>query len=169
MKKMDLKRFDLKKSIGYLPQHAELPKWVSGIELLSYANSLYKLSFDQEKLKEILAFWDADIYRNKAISSLSHGMQKRIGLALATIHNPKLLILDEPFSGLDIFHIKALKKLIIDRKNKGQTTIVCTHIAPYAAELCDRALIIEDGKLSEINNWKNSDLLPRISLMEERF
>ncbi len=116
--KMDLKRFDLKRTIGYLPQHADLPKWVSGTELLSYASSLYNLSLNEEDIKATLKFWDALDYSNKPIASLSHGMQKRIGLALATIHSPKLLILDEPFSGLDIYHIKALKELINQRKNE---------------------------------------------------
>ena len=157
--KMDLKRFDLKKSIGYLPQHAELPKWVSGTELLSYANSLYGLNLAQSSIKETLKFWDALDYSNKPIASLSHGMQKRIGLALATIHNPKLLILDEPFSGLDIYHIKALKQLISKRKKDKKATIVCTHIAPYAAELCERAFIIETGKLDEVSNWESSNIL----------
>ncbi len=167
--KMDLKRFDLKRSIGYLPQHADLPKWVSGTELLSYANSLYNLNLNEEDIKATLKFWDALDYSNKPIASLSHGMQKRIGLALATIHSPKLLILDEPFSGLDIYHIKALKELINQRKNEKKASIVCTHIAPYAAELCERAYIIEAGKLEEVSKWESSDILERISLMEERF
>ena len=89
---------------------------MSGTELLSYANSLYNLNLNEDDIKETLKFWDALDYSNKPIASLSHGMQKRIGLALATIHSPKLLILDEPFSGLDIYHIKALKELINQRK-----------------------------------------------------
>ena len=167
--RMNLKRFDLKRGIGYLPQHADLPRWVSGFELLSYANSLYKLNLAQEDIKNTLKFWDALDYCHKPIASLSHGMQKRIGLGLATIHTPQLLILDEPFSGLDIYHIKALKELINNRKKKNMSTIVCTHIAPYAAELCDKAFIIQAGKLEAVSKWEQSDLLERISLMEERF
>ena len=85
---MNLKRFDLKRGIGYLPQHADLQRWVSGFELLSYANSLYKLNLTQEVIKNTLKFWDALDYCDKPIASLSHGMQKRVGLGLATIHRP---------------------------------------------------------------------------------
>ncbi len=70
---------------------------------------------------------------------------------------------------LYIYHIKALKELINQRKKDKKATIVCTHIAPYAAELCERAFIIEAGKLEEVSKWESSDILERISLMEERF
>lgn len=96
-------------------------------------------------------------------------MQKRVALALATIHNPKLLILDEPFSGLDLFHIKALHDVIESRRAQGLITILSTHIAPYAARLCNKVLLLKHGKLHCLEQWSDKNALDRISAIEKFF
>ena len=168
-RKMTPENFQLKRKIGYLPQHLELPKWVSGIEILKYAIKLYKLEDPDNLLQKSLKYWDCQDFAEKPLASCSHGMQKRLGLALATIHDPPLLILDEPFSGLDLFHIKALEDLIFQRKEKMHSSIICTHIAPYAAKLCDSAFIIENGKIESLESWKEGDYVSKIKKMEARF
>ena len=71
-------------------------------------------------------------------------MQKRVGLALATLHDPVCLVLDEPFSGLDIFHTRALEQEILKRQQHGKTTIISTHVTPYVAKLCQRVFLVDD-------------------------
>ncbi len=155
---------DLKKKFGYLPQNTHLPQWLSAVDILEYAQTFYQAeSYD---LGDILQYWDCTTYKNKPMASLSHGMQKRVGLASATFHNPEILILDEPFSGLDIFHIKALKDLIKNRSKNNTTTFVCTHIAPYAAELCDQAWFIKDGHAESIKNWTELSFDEKIQSFE---
>jgi ABC-type multidrug transport system ATPase subunit len=95
-------------------------------------------------------------------------MQKRIGLAVATLHDPELLILDEPFSGLDLFHIRALEDLIEQRRGRS-LTVVSTHVAAYAAKLNDRAAAMHDGRLVELTSWPTADFMTRIQLMEDQF
>ncbi len=145
--------FLLKRQIGYLPQTMPLPKWVTGQELLHYSALLHELSNPKECVQHAMEFWDCHSYRNRPLAACSFGMQKRIGLALATLHKPPFLILDEPFSGLDIFHIHALEHAIQERRSLGQTTVLSTHILPYVVESCERVFILSAGQVLEIANW----------------
>ena len=113
--------------------------------------------------------WDCDSYKKKPICLCSHGMQKRVALALATIHKPELLILDEPFSGLDLFHTKALKEYIKSRKEEKKTTLLSTHIMPYAIELCDEVYIIKTGKILKLEKWENYESNEKKDLLESEF
>ena len=158
---------ELKRKIGYLPQSLELPKWVTGLEILSYAAKLYGES--KEKVMERLGFFSCLSYQNKPLASCSHGMQKRVGLALATLHNPDLLILDEPFSGLDIFQINALKQHIKLRSSEGKTSILSTHIPPFAAELCSSCWLLQEGQAKKIPGWEEMDNTARIGRIEAAF
>jgi len=166
--RMNPSSFELKKRIGYLPQHLELPRWVSAYDLLTYAMKLYQFDNIDARRKAVLERWDAGYYANKPLGACSYGMQKRVGLALATLHDPELLILDEPFSGLDLFHIRTLEDLIAER-TASQMTIVSTHVASHVAKLCDRAIIVTQGRLEEIGAWNSAGFMERLDLMEEQF
>lgn len=160
---------DLKRQFGYLPQDMPLPKWVSGREILTYAHKLYGVGRDLPALETIMAFWDCSEFAHVPLASCSYGMQKRIALALATMHDPLCLILDEPFSGLDIFHIRALEETIAVRSQHGQLTILSTHVIPYVARLCDRVFIITQGQVREIEGWRGLDAMAKISFVEKQF
>ena len=166
---MSIENYKLKKSIGYLPQHLTLPRWVTPLEILRYAAALYKLEDPNPTISEQLNYWDCENFAKRPIECCSHGMQKRVSLALATLHNPKLLILDEPFSGLDIYHIKALKEKILSREKRKEATIICTHMTPYAASLCSRASLLREGQLTSISEWKNANFEKRIEIVENHF
>jgi len=159
----------LKKQIGYLPQKHSIPKWVTGREVLSYAAGLYQIEDAPKKLSELMAYWDCASYANKPLASLSHGMKKRVALALAVMNDPEVLILDEPFSGLDLFQIRALDQEITNRQRAGKLTILSTHIAPYTAKLCQEVYVVEDGNVNLLAKYKESDLLTRVSLIEAKF
>ena len=161
--------FQLKQKIGYLPQNPVLPRWASGEEILLYAAGLYEISGRQAFVDKLMEYWDCAYYRKKPLAALSHGMQKRVGLALASMHEPDLLILDEPHSGLDLFHIRALDELLVSRQKKQKTTIMSTHLAPYTAKLCDRVLIIESGVVSQLAGWESQNFVERIAAIEAHF
>lgn len=160
---------DIKRQIGYLPQNHALPRWVTGHEILSYAARLYELEDPAAKVAEAEAYWDCASYRAKPLAALSYGMLKRVALALATLHEPPCLILDEPFSGLDLFHIKALDAAIQARSKAGLLTILSTHVAPYTAGLCDHVFIIDEGKVRTLSGWQGTDFLQRIAMIETAF
>lgn len=165
---MQLGSFALKRRIGYLPQHLDLPRWVSGYDLITYALKLHEIPSLAARREATLAYWDCTSFAHKPLAACSYGMQKRIALALATLHEPELLILDEPFSGLDLFHIRALEDLLAARRGRA-LTILSTHVAAYAARLNERAVCIRDGHLQELKAWTQADFLTRIQLMESEF
>lgn len=154
----------LKRSLGYLPQTSILPKWSTATEILSYA---LRLSQDNtSKISSFLKYWQIDSYTDLPMGACSGGMQKRVALCLATITDPELLVLDEPFSGLDLYHIKALKDIIQQRTEQHKATLICTHMAPYAATLCNELVVMKDGRITQINSWKDQDYDTRINQVE---
>ncbi|MCX6116893.1 MAG: ABC transporter ATP-binding protein [Proteobacteria bacterium] len=158
---------ELKSRMGYLPQDSDLPHWVTPEEILSWAAKLHRLG--EDAVQHNIEIWDALEWKDKPLSRCSHGMQKRIGLALATMHNPDLLILDEAFNALDIYHTRTLENLIRKRGQCKLTTILSTHTPLIAANICDQAWIMEGGKLQDIPEWRGLSLEPRAQLIEEKF
>ena len=155
----------LKRKLGYLPQNTYFPMWVSGRELLAYASRLYQLPI-KETVKKALAYWDSVSYQHKPLAVCSHGMQKRIGLAMATLNSPSLLVLDEPFSGLDVMQTKALENILQQRKDKGLSNVISTHILPYVAKISDRVLILKQGRSELLRGWQGHTYLEKIDLLE---
>jgi len=160
--------FGLKRRMGYLPQNLDLPRWVSGFDIITYAMKLHGMNPINIERDRILAYWDCTSFAHKPLAACSYGMQKRIALALASMHQPDLLILDEPFSGLDLYHIRALENLLAARSGK-QLTIVSTHVAAYAAKLSNKASTMRDGQVNRLEGWPQADFMTRIALMEGQF
>ncbi|MDB2447105.1 ABC transporter ATP-binding protein [bacterium] len=159
----------LKRQMGYVSQDINLPMWVTPNELLSYSAELHDIKNPKDKIAEQIALWQIEPYKNRPIASCSHGMKKRAGLAVALLHDPELLILDEPFAGLDILHIKSLKETILNRKKAGKCTLVSTHILPYASELCNKAFTIKDGQVQEISSWASMEFKDQQTKIESHF
>lgn len=158
---------DVKRRMGYLPQESDLPAWVTPEEILSWCAKLHQL--DRKVIQESLERWDITSWSKRPLAACSHGMQKRVGLALATMHDPELLILDEAFNALDILHTRTLELLIRGRAKSGKTTLISTHTPLLAASLCDRAWIIEAGNIKTLSSWDQSSLEKRTTLIEDEF
>lgn len=158
--------YALKKSLGFLPQTPVFPPWVCGEELLCYAARLYNLD-SKQVVPQALKRWDCAHYKNLPLTICSHGMQKRVGLAVATLHQPPLLVLDEPFSGLDVFHLKTLHELLASRKQQQLSNVLSTHILPLAAQLCDRAVVLKNGNLHQLPDWTQQDSSQRTAALEQ--
>ncbi len=146
-----IKRSD-RQDIGYMPEVNKLPLNLSCSELLSYQLKLNRpaqvspksyRALIESKLQEV-ELWS---HRNKRISQLSKGMGRRLAWAQATIHQPSLLILDEPFSGLDPLGRQLMAKLIHQYRQSGQTIILCTHELWSVNEVCDHLHILHQGRL----------------------
>jgi ABC-type multidrug transport system ATPase subunit len=164
---MKVDAFTLKRRMGYLPQNLDLPRWVSGFDIITYAMKLHGMQPLAATRDRILEYWDCTSFAYKPLAACSYGMQKRIALALASLHNPDLLILDEPFSGLDLFHIRALEILLEERRGR-KLTIVSTHVAAHTAKLSNKAATMHDGQIAELQRWPDADFMTRIALMEEQ-
>lgn len=138
--------FELKKRIGYLPEHNPLYLDMYVKEYLAFIGSIFKLSNVRSRVAEMIEMTGLTKEQNKRIGTLSKGYRQRVGLAQALIHDPEILILDEPTTGLDpnqLIEIRHLIKTIGSEK----TVIFSSHIMQEVQALCDRVLILHEGNL----------------------
>nr|QNO42385.1 vitamin B12 import ATP-binding protein BtuD [Methanosarcinales archaeon ANME-2c ERB4] len=146
--KMFGKVFDeaFKERIGYLPEERGLYQKITVFECLKYFANLKSVKKPDDRID----FWLEKVglidYKKRRVSDLSKGMQQKIQLASAFIHDPDILILDEPFSGLDPVNTKIVKDIMLDLKHDGKTIILSTHQMDQAERMCDRILMINHGK-----------------------
>lgn len=140
----------IRKKIGYLPEHNPLYLDMYVHEYLSFIAGIHKLKNRQIRTKEILGMCGLTREQNKKIGSLSKGYRQRIGLAQSLLHDPEVLILDEPTTGLDPNQILEIRKLIKD-VSRDKTVIFSTHIMQEVEAMCHRVLIINHGKLVSDN------------------
>lgn len=135
--------------IGYLPEERGLYKKMKVIDQLIYFGMLKNLSRADAaaNARVWLRRLDAADWESKKIHELSKGMQQKVQFISTILHNPELLILDEPFSGFDPVNVELLKKVVIDLKNDGKTIILSTHVMEQVEQMCDNIALINKGKL----------------------
>lgn len=138
----------LKKHIGYLPEHNPLYLEMPVMDYLQFCAKLQGLrGLDNAvRVREMIRVCGLDQEKHKKIEELSKGYRQRVGLAQAMIHDPEILILDEPTTGLDPNQIIEIRKLIREI-GRTKTVILSTHILPEVEAICDRILIIKQGKI----------------------
>jgi ABC-2 type transport system ATP-binding protein len=156
-----------KNRLGYLPEERGLYKKLSVLESIVYLASLKGVDkrLAKEKADELLNHTGMLESKRKKIEELSKGMGQIIQFIVTIIHDPQLVILDEPFSGLDPVNTELLKGMLADLRNQGKAVILSTHQMNQVEELCDRILMINNGQavlygnLSEIKSRYRSDSL----------
>ncbi|HUF40184.1 MAG TPA: ABC transporter ATP-binding protein [Anaerolineales bacterium] len=145
---------EVRKRVGYLPETVPLYTDMTVFEYLAYMGNLHKVDDVEDKVEDVLEMVNMESRVDSYISSLSKGMRQRIGLAQALIHNPDVLILDEPTIGLDPAQIIEIRTLI---RGLGaeHTVLLSTHILSEVQQLCDRILVINKGKIVAEGTPKN--------------
>lgn len=144
---------ELKKEIGYLPSEVFYYDKMKVIDLLRYSASFYKKDCSK-RMKELAEVMDLDL--NKKIDDLSFGNKKKVGIVQGLLHEPKLIILDEPTGGLDPLMQQRFFELLQDENKKGATILFSSHILGEVQRLCNRVAIIKEGKIIQLE--KISDL-----------
>jgi gliding motility-associated transport system ATP-binding protein len=146
---------DVKKQVGYLPEHNPLYLDMYVKEYLDFVGGVYKIDNRKDRVKEMIDMVGLEIEQNKKIGALSKGYRQRVGLAQAMIHDPKVLILDEPTTGLDPNQLEEIRGLI---KNIGKekTIMLSTHIMQEVEAICDKTIIVNQGKI--VADDKTQDL-----------
>lgn len=137
------------RDIGYLPEQPYFYDYLTAAELLDYFARFYGYSAAgrRERVQKMLKKVGLDTAGKIQLRKYSKGMLQRVGLAQAILHDPKLVILDEPMSGLDPVGRREVRDIILELKNAGKTILFSTHILPDAEMLCDRVGVIAGGKL----------------------
>jgi ABC-2 type transport system ATP-binding protein len=146
----------IRKMIGYLPEHNPLYLDMYVHEYLHFIGRVFEMSTANLKLRvpEIIELCGLNREQNKKIEALSKGYRQRVGLAQALIHNPEVLILDEPTTGLDPNQILEIRKLI-KKVSADKTVIFSTHIMQEVQAICDRVIVINQGEIvadDRVNN-----------------
>ncbi|MEN6395050.1 MAG: ATP-binding cassette domain-containing protein [Methanoregula sp.] len=137
---------EIKESIGYLPEEGRLDREIPVAECIRYFAELKHVDAIDRKTDDWLKKMDLTEFKYKKIQELSKGMHRRLQFILAIIHEPDLLILDEPFSGLDPLNIKEIKDILLDLSKKGTTLIMSTHQMDEVERMCDRILMLNAGR-----------------------
>jgi ABC-2 type transport system ATP-binding protein len=136
----------IKKHLGYLPENNPLYHDMYVKEYLSHIAGLYNLSDTTKRVMEVIGLTGLEPEMNKKIGMLSKGYRQRVGLAQAIIHDPNILVLDEPTTGLDPNQIIEIRNLISDL-GKEKTVILSTHIMQEVEAICKRVIILNKGRL----------------------
>ncbi|HTF06308.1 MAG TPA: gliding motility-associated ABC transporter ATP-binding subunit GldA [Bacteroidia bacterium] len=137
---------DVRRSVGYLPEHNPLYLDMYVKEYLEFIGGLHKLKNIPSRVKEMVEITGLSLEQHKQIGALSKGYRQRVGLAQALIHDPAVLILDEPTTGLDPNQLAEIRDLI-KRIGKEKTVMLSTHIMQEVEILCDRVIIIDHGRI----------------------
>ena len=137
---------EVKKSIGYLPENNPLYEEMYVREFLEFIAKIHKIKEHKKAVNEAIAKVKLEKESHKKIGQLSKGYQQRVGIAQAIIHDPSVLILDEPTTGLDPNQLDEIRSLII-ALGKTKTILLSTHIMQEVESICDRILVINNGKL----------------------
>jgi ABC-2 type transport system ATP-binding protein len=159
---LDIQEQDLqvKAKIGYLPEHNPLYTDMYVKEYLSFVGGIYKVENLNNRIAEIIIQTGLIPEQSKKIGELSKGYRQRVGLAAALLHNPEVLILDEPTTGLDPNQLVEIRNLIKE-VGKDKTVLLSTHIMQEVDKMCNRVIIISKGKIVDdqlISNFQNNKI-----------
>jgi ABC-2 type transport system ATP-binding protein len=140
---------DLKRQIGVVPEGMALLGRLTAPEYLRFVGRMYGLDAKttRERTEELLDFMQLADERRKLVTDFSHGMQKKLALAAAVIHGPKVLFLDEPFEGVDAIAAGMLKTMLAGMISRGATIFLTSHVLEIVERLCSHVAIIHQGRL----------------------
>ena len=138
-----------REAVGFLPENPYFYKYLSGEETLRFFGRLCGLGGAglRNRMDELLALVGLTNARKRRLGTYSKGMLQRIGLAQALIHDPRLVVLDEPTAGVDPAGSREIRDLILDLKRRGITVLLSSHLLAQAQEICDRVGVLADGAL----------------------
>ena len=148
---------ECKMDIAYVPDNPDLYENMKAIDFINFICDMYEIDKDTRK-KNVLKYakmFEIDDKLGDDISSFSHGMKQKVALIAALSHDPKVLIMDEPFVGLDPKAVFDMKEIMRTMAKEGKTIFFSTHILDVAEKLCDRVAIIKSGEIVKIGKMKD--------------
>lgn len=148
---------ECKRIMAYVPDNPDLYENMKAIDFINFICDMYEVpeNIRRENTTKYAKMFEIEDKLNDDISSFSHGMKQKIALIAALAHNPKVLIMDEPFVGLDPKAVYDMKEIMRDMAKDGKTIFFSTHILDVAEKLCDRVAIIKDGTIVKVGKMKD--------------
>lgn len=146
-----------KMDMAYVPDNPDLYENMKAIDFINFICDMYEVPVDERRknIEKYSKMFEMEDYLNDDISSFSHGMKQKIALIAAISHNPKILIMDEPFVGLDPKAVFDMKEVMKKMVKEGKTIFFSTHILDVAEKLCDKVAIIKNGKIVKTGTMKS--------------
>lgn len=143
------KPLECKAKIAYIPDNPDLYEFMTGIQYLQFISDIFKVPQRdrQERIDKYSDMFSLTADLAQPVSAYSHGMKQKLAIISALVHDPRLVIMDEPFVGLDPKAAHILKELMRDICNRGGAIFFSTHVLEVAEKLCDKVAIIKDGRL----------------------
>lgn len=143
-----------KKEMAFVPDNPELYEQMKAIDFINFICDMYEVSQKEreENIKKYAKMFDIEKNLNDTIESFSHGMKQKVALISALAHNPKVLIMDEPFVGLDPKAVYDVKEIMNEMIKDGKIIFFSTHILDVAEKLCSRVAIIKKGELLKVGS-----------------
>ena len=158
-----------KKEIAYIPDNPDLYENMKAIDFINFICDMYEVSKEERSIniKKYADILELSDNLGDEISSFSHGMKQKVALIAALSHDPKILIMDEPFVGLDPKAVYDMKNIMKDMVKENKTIFYSTHILDVAEKICDRVAIIKSGKIVKVgkmNEIKGDESLEQVFL-----
>ncbi|HEX3683568.1 MAG TPA: ABC transporter ATP-binding protein [Bryobacteraceae bacterium] len=143
------KSLEIRQEIGLVPDDTLLFDYLTGAEYLEFVARLYGLArpLAKERGRELLRMFELQENPRKLIGEYSKGMRKRVAMAAALIHRPRLFLMDEPFEGVDAVGARMMKDILLEQVDRGATVFLTSHVLEVVERLCDRVAIINRGKI----------------------
>ena len=145
-----------KKEMAFVPDNPELYEQMKAIDFIDFICDMYEVSQErrEENIKRYAKMFEIEDNLNDTIETFSHGMKQKVALIAALSHDPKILIMDEPFVGLDPKAVFDVKEIMNEMIREGKTIFFSTHILDVAEKLCSRVAIIKKGELLKVGNME---------------
>lgn len=150
------KPLECKKEMAFVPDNPELYEQMKAIDFINFVCDIYEVPQDirEKNIKKYAKMFEIEDKLNDTIESFSHGMKQKVALISALAHDPKILIMDEPFVGLDPKAVFDVKEVMNEMIKEGKTIFFSTHILDVAEKLCSRVAIIKKGELVKVGNMQ---------------
>ena len=147
---------ECKQEMAFVPDNPELYEQMKAIDYINFICDMYEVPQEirEERIHKYATTFEIDDKLNDTIESFSHGMKQKIALISALVHNPKVLVMDEPFVGLDPKAVFDVKQIMKELTKEGTTIFFSTHILEVAEKLCSRVAIIKKGELVSVGTMK---------------
>ena len=169
---MDLRKqtLEIKKKIGYIPENASLYESLTPLEFMEFIGEMRGMNSDQtrQKAEALMNVFEMKSNLNQRISTFSKGMRQKVLICSALIHNPQLIFMDEPLSGLDANSVIMVKEMLTHLAKEGKTIFYSSHIMDVVEKISNRIVLIDQGKViadgpfAELNKMANDDNLEKL-------
>ena len=159
---------EVKRMVGFIPDRSYIYEKLTGREFLQFVAGLYGIPKNgcDGKIKQLFQLFNLEGWEDELIESFSHGMRQRLVLSSALIHDPEVIIVDEPVVGLDPKGARLVKTVFKNLSKQGVTFFISTHVLEVAEELCDQVAIIQNGRV--IASGSKEDLQKRVNSKDKR-